>query len=305
MKRLLCTLGILAAFCVSSSCLQGQCTLDGMYSRLSTFDGLSSNSINQTISDHNGYIYFATTNGLDRYDGKNLKRYRHDPNNKRSLSHNKITCLLVDNKNRLWVGTNNGLNLKGEDDTFVSFRNNPTSPKASNKIGAILQDHLGRIWIGTQSSLYLYDEENQNFHEVPLDPIVKEGNYKEAILSLYEDNNNILWVSTWNKGLTILDLNQKNIESICASAKRLNQNTIHTLENNNFSNLFEDSNNRIWAQQYNGHLYRLDYPKDKSISEIDLEELTFIKAPIFESEIVEYSIMGSHSLRTKNLRTGK
>ena len=101
--------------------LQAQSALDAMYTRITTYDGLSSNSVNQTVRDNNGYIYFATSNGLDRFDGKNFKSYKHEAGNNKSLSHNKATCLLVDNKDQLWVGTSNGLNLKTNSDTFISF----------------------------------------------------------------------------------------------------------------------------------------------------------------------------------------
>lgn len=62
--------------------------------------------------DHKGFIWAATKDGLNRYDGYNFTVFTHDAYNKYSLSSNACSTLLVDHRGRLWVGTlTNGLNL--------------------------------------------------------------------------------------------------------------------------------------------------------------------------------------------------
>jgi len=301
--RLTSTLVFFICLSVNLGIANEQSALDGMYNRMTTYDGLSSNAVNQTIRDNNGYLYFATSNGLDRFDGKNFKNYKHDPSNENSISNNKINCLMLDSKNRLWIGTGNGLNIKQDSDSFISFQHNPEDPTSisSNRIESILQDHQGRIWVGTQNYLNLYDETSQSF-----EPILFYGENnptEEPILSLYEDQSNLLWISTWNKGLTVVDLNHVDLDKVISSAKRLNHNTEHSLSNNTFANVFEDGKGRIWAQQFNGHMYHVLYPEDKCVAECEIGELEFMKAPIFSGAESTHNshIYSSRYIRNKGL----
>src|SRR5687768_9797550 len=68
-------------------------------------DGLSSNRINCLVQDGQGFMWFATDEGLNRYDGHSVKVYAHIPLDTTSLSSNLVTHLLTDRRGTLWVGT--------------------------------------------------------------------------------------------------------------------------------------------------------------------------------------------------------
>ncbi len=75
-------------------------------------DGLSQSYVNTIYQDSRGYIWFGTTDGLNRYDGYNIKVYKFDPDLEQSISDNFVRCIIEDSKKRLWVGTDaGGLNL--------------------------------------------------------------------------------------------------------------------------------------------------------------------------------------------------
>lgn len=87
-------------------------TLHSLPQRRSAYtlqDGLSSVNINQIIQDYQGFIWVATDNGLNRFDGNKFAQYRTDNGDRHSLNSNKITALLEDSSHRLWVGTPTGL----------------------------------------------------------------------------------------------------------------------------------------------------------------------------------------------------
>jgi len=66
----------------------------------------------RVVRDDNGFVWLGTVNGLERYDGNSFKDYRNNPDDPSSLSSNTIMSLLVDRKQRLWVGTfETGLSL--------------------------------------------------------------------------------------------------------------------------------------------------------------------------------------------------
>jgi signal transduction histidine kinase/DNA-binding response OmpR family regulator/ligand-binding sensor domain-containing protein len=117
--------------------------------------GLYTNGMrSRVVRDEKGYVWLGTANGLERYDGYGFKDYRHIPDDPHSLSSNAIWSLLIDRKNRLWVGTfESGLSLYDPlHDRFVNFLPHPgDSSWLQNKgVLAIFEDHSGGIWLGLE-----------------------------------------------------------------------------------------------------------------------------------------------------------
>ena len=79
------------------------------FDRIDIKDGLSQNTVNEIIQDSRGFIWFATNDGLNRYDGSHFKVFRHLPYGRSGLGNNTIRCLVEDADNNIWVGTNSGL----------------------------------------------------------------------------------------------------------------------------------------------------------------------------------------------------
>ncbi|HNY90287.1 MAG TPA: two-component regulator propeller domain-containing protein, partial [bacterium] len=68
-------------------------------------DGLSNNSINDILQTHDGYIWIATKDGLNCYDGQHFKVFKHDPIDTNTVPENYVYCLLESRDSTLWVGT--------------------------------------------------------------------------------------------------------------------------------------------------------------------------------------------------------
>ncbi|MCZ7615096.1 MAG: hypothetical protein M5T52_16535 [Ignavibacteriaceae bacterium] len=66
--------------------------------------GLSQNMIKDILQDSKGFIWIATWDGLNRFDGYNFKVYKHIDGDSTSLRINKISCLSEDKEGRLWIG---------------------------------------------------------------------------------------------------------------------------------------------------------------------------------------------------------
>ena len=69
-------------------------------------DGLSSNIVNAILKDRYGYMWFATDDGLNKFDGVNFTVYRHHPGDTTSIGANDISVLHEDAEGNLWIGTN-------------------------------------------------------------------------------------------------------------------------------------------------------------------------------------------------------
>lgn len=91
------------------------------FKHLEVSDGLSNNSVNTICKDRDGFMWFGTTTGLNRYDGYTFKIYQHAENDPGSLSDNYITDIVEMPDGRFWVNTGRGYVLfDKEQDCFIT-----------------------------------------------------------------------------------------------------------------------------------------------------------------------------------------
>jgi ligand-binding sensor domain-containing protein/signal transduction histidine kinase len=117
-------------------------------------NGLSNNAVICSAQDKQGFLWFGTKDGLDRFDGYTFKIFRNDPDDTGSIGSNFIHCLYEDKNGVLWVGTENGLYKYNA--TTESF-----SLLATNSIGHIRDiqmDDKGNLWFISAFILIKYNE---------------------------------------------------------------------------------------------------------------------------------------------------
>ncbi|MCD0468719.1 two-component regulator propeller domain-containing protein [Flavobacterium sp. JAS] len=108
---------------------------------LNMSNGLSNNSVNSVFQDSDGYMWFGTYDGLNRYDGYDFKVYRNRPNDKKSLLFNTISNIEGDSKKNIWVGGANGVCIY--DKTNATFH--PVEYVLSNNKPKVLRDIIRQI----------------------------------------------------------------------------------------------------------------------------------------------------------------
>jgi len=125
------------------------------FGRLTTEEGLSSDQAWHVAQDNHGFMWFATANGLSRYDGASVKVYRHDPDDPNSLGHNILRAMIVDQSGDLWLGTwGGGLNkYDREKDAFISYQNDPDDPHSliGGNVDLIYEGRHGMLWIALEA----------------------------------------------------------------------------------------------------------------------------------------------------------
>ena len=101
------------AICLSFLCWAGNCfasdTLSVRY--LGIDQGLSNNAVTCIYKDHNGFMWFGTYDGLNRYDGYSFHVFRNIIGDSTSLLDNHLYCISSDNENKIWVGSGKGASV--------------------------------------------------------------------------------------------------------------------------------------------------------------------------------------------------
>jgi signal transduction histidine kinase/ligand-binding sensor domain-containing protein/DNA-binding response OmpR family regulator len=137
------------------------------FANLTTQNGLSNSDINAIVQDNDGFIWFGTEYGLDRYDGYEFKFYRNISGDSTSLSDNLINFLYIDHEGTMWIGTARGGLVKyiKSKDSFVSYLHNSNNPNSISfdYISSIEEDNQNRLWIGTLEGLNLFNRKSNNF----------------------------------------------------------------------------------------------------------------------------------------------
>ncbi|MGM0508046.1 MAG: ligand-binding sensor domain-containing protein [Fusobacteriota bacterium] len=161
---------------------------------------------------NNSELWLGTyTNGVYYYNRKtgDLKNYNHSKKGKNYLSDNLIYDVLVDSKDRVWIATNNGLNLlKSGKESFTIYHKNPINKNGlgSNVMKVLFEDSKGKIWIGMNGGgVAVYNEKGsfKTFTE-------KDGLSSNTVVGILEGSDGRIWVSTQD-GISIINPDNQNI----------------------------------------------------------------------------------------------
>ncbi len=134
---------------------QGQApidTLDLAFSKLTINQGLSQGMINTIAQDRQGFMWFGTKDGLNRYDGYSFTIFRHDPADSTSIRENTVTGLHLDRHGRLWVGTPTGVDLFNDStERFIHLPIHHPDGDWGSVVHLVLDDN-GDLWVSTTTS---------------------------------------------------------------------------------------------------------------------------------------------------------
>ncbi len=116
-------------------------------------DGLSQVSSNDLLLDKEGFVWIATQDGLNRFDGHNFRHYKFNEQDSLTLSGNLINKLLEDARGKIWVGTiGSGLNYYDPERAIFHRVKLAAATKGNEIIAALEEDHQGNIWVGSRVS---------------------------------------------------------------------------------------------------------------------------------------------------------
>ncbi|MCI0512559.1 ATP-binding protein [candidate division KSB1 bacterium] len=228
------------------------------FDRLTVKDGLSQNTIRAILQDRMGMLWFATQDGLNRYDGYTFYKYRHSADDPYSLSNNLVLCLAEDQAGTLWIGTwNGGLDrLNRATDRIDHYQHQPEDPSSlsDNNVTVILpaRQNPEILWVGTANGgLNRFHLKTAQFTRYRYHPDDPHGISSDRILALWEASDGSLWIGT-SQGL-----DRWEVQTNRFSHYRRDPQNPFSLKNQVINCIFEDRERRLWIGTEGG-LHRLN-----------------------------------------------
>ncbi|MCP5062738.1 MAG: SpoIIE family protein phosphatase [Ignavibacteriae bacterium] len=230
------------------------------FSKLSIQDGLSNRQVLSIIQDKYGFMWFGTSDGLNRYDGESIKVYKNDPAIYNSLSNNAVISLFEDSKGILWVATRNGLNrFNREKDSFDNFTISEVNDDMTrNSIVKIEESPNGHIYVATvRDGIQKLNLPSGKFTPVVRDTTDPSG--FDLVLSLSFENDSTLSylhinVGTREQNLIFFNTNTK--EKVKYLIPPIERNSrVGDIRGMGVSCGIDDEDGNIWLGTADGRLF--------------------------------------------------
>lgn len=217
---------------------------------------INSNFITSISEDSNGGLWVGTlyggANHFDRFT-ETFKHYMHDDDDPTSLTNNNVRDLLCDDKGRLWIGTDYGLNLYNPIEKEFKHFNLNIGGLSSDFVKDVFQDSKGQIWVGTQNGFNMFFEDTQRFSAYFNDENDIFSISNNNVLTIAEDHTGNIWIGTDEGGLNMLDYYSRKFANY-----RHQANNKQSLVGGNVRAFLEDNEGNIWAATRGGGLNKYD-----------------------------------------------
>ncbi|MEM8487171.1 MAG: two-component regulator propeller domain-containing protein [Bacteroidota bacterium] len=229
---------------------QGQHIEDSAYfERITVKDGLSFNAVRSILQDTNGFFWFGTQEGLNRYDGREFKVYR-STDEGIALSNDRIRYLLESEDGVIWIGSDGGLSSFDPRREEIENYTNEEFFGENTVVNTLANSVSNRIWIGTDTGVLVFDyteEEVVSFDKFVGSALELKG---ASVNAIYEDSYGRLWIGS-DKGVYAFDLTGEEISGF-------NDDPILSIVGNNVSSIYEDSKGDLWFGTLGDGLYKFD-----------------------------------------------
>jgi two-component system sensor histidine kinase ChiS len=213
-----------------------------VFEHFSVADGLSAwpSTIYQ---DRTGYLWFASKNGIDRYDGYSFTTFTHELGNPSSITNAWAEILYEDRAGNFWVGTRHGLDKF--DRTMGTFTH-CLADSISGQVHIIYEDREGNVWVGTSRGLDKYDHSSGTFTHYFPDPDHRgvhgdgKAESRNVVLAIGEDEHGSLWIGSGD-GLYIFDRTTQTFNNF-----RHDDQDPGSLAHNSVNAIYRDRTGLLW-----------------------------------------------------------
>ena len=238
-----------------------------------TEQGLSNGNVNNILKDKNGFLWIATLNGLNCYDGSHFFVWKADPANPQKLYNDAVYGLCEGNNNEIWCSTNAGVSrFFRNSDTFKNYelKNKATGERILGSSNEIVQTRKGEIVTYSFSGIFIYDTLKDAFVHYPEILSGKTTTRMPVVnKSFLEDPlRNGIWIGT-SDGLKYFDLESRTYFSYHNNPEQLPLFKDHysgpiTLDKNKNLVFADGDDQRIYTYDFSSRSLSSTFPENKS-----------------------------------------
>lgn len=213
--------------------------------KLGAMEGLSNNNVLSIAQDKQGYLWFATEEGLNKFDGVHFISYYKDIPDKLHITGNELNCLLDDPIDSiLWIGTQRaGLNAYNySNNTFTIYKHDPGDHNSliTDDVTSIKPASDGNLWITTYwNGIDYLDKKTGNFIHYNTETVPGLGS--NNVWSVVDGGDGNLYVAHAFHGFSIISIKDKKAKNF-----RHNPNDPNSLPGDGVVCIYKDRNNNIW-----------------------------------------------------------
>ena len=147
--------------------------------------------------DVDGFLWIGTQDGLARYDGTEMRTFRHDPNDLESLSNSSVNVIFEDSRGQFWVGTENGLNLLNRRKLLFERIPTPGHPEGDGAwFHCAFEDRERGLWFGTDDGLLHWDATTESFRLLKHEAGNPKSLTDPGVVGIQQDRAGNVWVAT-------------------------------------------------------------------------------------------------------------
>jgi signal transduction histidine kinase/CheY-like chemotaxis protein/ligand-binding sensor domain-containing protein len=181
-------------------------------------------------------MWFATEEGLNKYDGYKFEVYKNDRANPHTISDNYVNEVFEDTHGNMWAGTTNGLNkFNKKEGTFTRYLYN-----AGISVRTVFEDSHQRLWLGTNNGMALFNATDGRVTWYKKDAGNPGSISENTVFAITEDKDGDLWVGTIN-GLNKFNPATGNFKRYMPSEKK------GCIKGHVVRAIYRDRKNRIWV----------------------------------------------------------
>ncbi len=182
------------------------------FKQLTVDQGLSNTWVLDILKDKYNFMWFAASNGLNKYDGYTFEVYQHSNSDSTSLPQSLVVDLFEDSRGIIWIATGDGLSrFNREQNNFKNYYPDNTSKSIlGRRIQTIIEDQEGRIWVSTSLGLNLYNRDTDSFIQFSYaNQNLQQVSPPSPLGDMLADKYGNIWIGTLEYGLIRFDIENK------------------------------------------------------------------------------------------------
>jgi len=201
----------------------------------STDKELSNSLINSIYQDKRNYIWIATEDGLNKFDGVKFTIYKNKIGDSKTIKNNYVRTLFEDSSGRFWVGCINGLMLYNRSqDNFKEVKITKNGVAIEPHITSIIESITHQIWITTDKGLLIIDSKKESYS---IDTKFSKLLCSNSLVAVFQDSRNDFWFLSDDQGLNRYSPTTKKL-TVYKSPARIGSNQTSAICEDHLGNIF-------------------------------------------------------------------